>query len=200
MDVKYSCVCRGPELLGQHASGADAGAYRALVNTICAQAKPGDLACVKLGADASYYLCPDAAYTIIAVASAQAPPRLVYAFLRLVHSRIAAGAGAPGAVDYSRILADVAQETRAESDEILQAQAELRSVKQIMTTNIDRLLERGERVGLLVDRTSQMSQSADMFNRQATHLQRKMWWQNKLGVATGALLVGGSVLLVIKLL
>lgn len=62
-------------------------------------------------------------------------------------------------------------------DPIRDAQAELDSVKSIMTRNIDAVLSRGERIELLVDKTDGLSTQARQFRKRATVVRRRMWWK-----------------------
>ena len=55
---------------------------------------------------------------------------------------------------------------------------EVQQVKEIMVANIEQIVERGERLDLLVDRSENLSNESVTFKRTSTALQRKMWWQN----------------------
>ena len=64
------------------------------------------------------------------------------------------------------------------SDPVQAAQAELKGVKDIMQANIEQVLNRGERLELLVDRTDQAANQSLQFRRRAVGLRRQMWWKN----------------------
>ncbi|SCU86093.1 LANO_0C06700g1_1 [Lachancea nothofagi CBS 11611] len=55
---------------------------------------------------------------------------------------------------------------------------DLQDIIQLMNDNIDKFLQRQERVSLLVDRTSKLNQSSYNFKRKAVRIKTKMWWQN----------------------
>jgi vesicle-associated membrane protein 7 len=63
-------------------------------------------------------------------------------------------------------------------DAIENAQAEIEDVRGIMTENIERVLERGERIDLLVDKTGRLGGTAHEFRMRSRGLRRKMWWKN----------------------
>jgi vesicle-associated membrane protein 7 len=63
-------------------------------------------------------------------------------------------------------------------DAIENVQAEIDNVKGIMTENIERVLERGERIDLLVDKTDRLGGRARDFRMRSRALRRKMWWKN----------------------
>lgn len=66
----------------------------------------------------------------------------------------------------------------------------------IMTENIERVLERGERIDLLVDKTDKLGSNARNFRLRSRGLKRHMWWKNVKMTA----LLGGIVVLVLYLL
>lgn len=70
--------------------------------------------------------------------------------------------------DYSNPASDKLQNLKKNIDE----------VKGVMIENIDRILERGEKIDLLVDKTETLERRADTFRSNATELKRKMWWKN----------------------
>lgn len=63
-------------------------------------------------------------------------------------------------------------------DKVERVRDEVARVKDIMVTNIEALLERGERLDLLVDKTEQLSSNAVTFKQASRTLARRMWWQN----------------------
>ena len=77
---------------------------------------------------------------------------------------------------YLRSLADVAHAgTSTVSSERL---AELAGVKDVMTQNIDAILNRGERLDLLMNRTDHAANQSMAFRRRAVGLRREMWYKN----------------------
>ena len=63
-------------------------------------------------------------------------------------------------------------------DALNNAKKEIDSVRNIMTENIERVLERGERIDLLVDKTDKLGGSARDFRVRSKGLRRQMWWKN----------------------
>jgi vesicle-associated membrane protein 7 len=63
-------------------------------------------------------------------------------------------------------------------DAIHNVQGEIDNVRGIMSQNIESLLERGERIDLLVDKTDRLGGSAQEFRFRSRGLRRKMWWKN----------------------
>ncbi len=92
----------------------------------------------------------------------------------------------------SRLLATYNE--HPSSDPVRAAQAELKGVKDIMQANIEQVLNRGERLELLVDRTDQAANQSLQFRRRAVGLRRQMWWKNVkvLGMAGFCAVVSGA--------
>jgi len=77
-------------------------------------------------------------------------------------------------------------------DKISTLREEVDQVKDIMVRNIDELVERGEKLDLLVDKTENLSASAVTFKTASRNLQRKFWWKNMrltIGFGLGVILV-----------
>ncbi|KAG0256270.1 hypothetical protein DFQ27_005807, partial [Actinomortierella ambigua] len=68
--------------------------------------------------------------------------------------------------------------TNPNADRIKQVQGEIEQVKDVMVHNIERVLERGERIELLVDKTDNLNHQAYAFKKRSTALKRSMWWKN----------------------
>uniref|UniRef100_A0A0E0EP08 Uncharacterized protein n=1 Tax=Oryza meridionalis TaxID=40149 RepID=A0A0E0EP08_9ORYZ len=76
-----------------------------------------------------------------------------------------------------------------EISKLSKVKAHLTEVKGIMMDNIEKILERGEKIELLVGKTETLQSQADSFHRHGRELRRKMWLQN----LRFKLMVGGAV-------
>lgn len=63
-------------------------------------------------------------------------------------------------------------------DALTTAQREIDGVREIMTENIERVLERGEHMSVLVDKTGRLGENARDFRVRSRTLKRRMWWKN----------------------
>ena len=59
-----------------------------------------------------------------------------------------------------------------------QLREDVEEVKGQMVHNIDKVIERGERLDDLNERTEQLNSRAGEFQTVSTRLKRKLWWQN----------------------
>ena len=70
---------------------------------------------------------------------------------------------------------------------------QIEDVKNVMVENIEKVLERGEKIELLVDKTDRLNQQAFQFVSNSKKLRTAMWWKNARWAAfltvAGALLV-----------
>lgn len=68
---------------------------------------------------------------------------------------------------------------RTEGQEIGKAtEEELQKIIAITNDNIDKFLQRQERISLLVDNTNQLNENSFKFHRKSSKIMRKMWWNN----------------------
>lgn len=86
-----------------------------------------------------------------------------------------------------------------EMSRLSKLKTQITEVRGIMMDNIEKVLDRGEKIELLVDKTESLQFQADSFQRQGRQLRRKLWLQNlrfKLMVAGGLLFFILIVLLI----
>lgn len=140
--------------------------------------------------------------SFIVVASAEQGRRIPFAYL-LEMKRKFLGTYPPSSTDFASLpaygcaafnleLRSLLQtyNTAPPADSLASARREIDSVRDIMTENIDRVLERGERIDLLVDKTDRLGGSAHDFRIRSRGLRRRMWWKNiKLMVLLGVVII-----------
>jgi vesicle-associated membrane protein 7 len=63
-------------------------------------------------------------------------------------------------------------------DSISAVQNQIEDVKGVMVQNIEKVLERGEKIELLVDKTDRLNQQAFRFESSSRKLRAAMWWKN----------------------
>lgn len=64
------------------------------------------------------------------------------------------------------------------ADVLNRVRGEITQVKDIMIENIEKVLDRGEKLDLLVDKTELLQGEAFAFRREAKRARRVMWWKN----------------------
>jgi vesicle-associated membrane protein 7 len=78
----------------------------------------------------------------------------------------------------SSIKREVEDVNTGKGDKVAQLQRDIDAVKDVMQDNIDRVLERGQKIDSLLESTEYLNESATTFSSNATELRRKMWWKN----------------------
>lgn len=82
-----------------------------------------------------------------------------------------------------------------EPSQLQSTQAQVQEVVGIMKGNVERVLERDQKLSQLDDRADALQQGASQFETQAAKLKRKYWWRNcKMWLILG---VVASVVLII---
>lgn len=77
--------------------------------------------------------------------------------------------------------------------------AELQQVKQIMLSNIDSVMERGENINTLVNMTEELVQDSAGFHRRTVVIRKNQWWKQKKLMAMGISAVVTVVTLIVVL-
>lgn len=84
---------------------------------------------------------------------------------------------------------------RVSDKRLAQTQAQVDEVVGIMRVNVEKVLERDQKLSELDNRADALQHGAAQFEQQAGKLKRKYWWQNlKMMIIIGAI---GAVLLII---
>uniref|UniRef100_A0A7N0USK5 Uncharacterized protein n=1 Tax=Kalanchoe fedtschenkoi TaxID=63787 RepID=A0A7N0USK5_KALFE len=126
--------------------------------------------------------------TTLCMADETAGRRVPFAFLEDIHLRFvrtygrAIRSAQPYAMndEFSRVLN---QEMESYSnnlnvDRINRLKGEMSQVRNVMVENIDKVLGRGERLELLVDKTANMQGNTFRFRKQAHRFRTNAWWSN----------------------
>ncbi|KAI4337303.1 hypothetical protein L6164_015736 [Bauhinia variegata] len=138
--------------------------------------------------------------TVLCMADDTAGRRIPFAFLEDIHQKFARtygravhSASAYGMNDeFSRILSQQMESYSNDpnADRINRLKGEMNQVRNVMIENIDKVLDRGDRLELLVDKTANLQGNTFRFRKQARRFRSTVWWRNvKLTVALIVLLL-----------
>ncbi|CAM9703807.1 unnamed protein product, partial [Phaeothamnion confervicola] len=142
--------------------------------------------------------------TYLCMADEDARRRVPFAFLDDVKNRFRATYGdkahncvAFAMADFARTLARVMKQyNEADADKLKDVARRVDDVKGVMVQNIEMVLERGEKLELLVDKSDQLQQQAFKFEKSSRQLKNHLYWQR---VKLYAIYAGVSLLLVYAL-
>ncbi|XP_024964293.1 vesicle-associated membrane protein 711-like [Cynara cardunculus var. scolymus] len=132
--------------------------------------------------------------TVLCMADDVAGRRIPFAFLEDIHQRFVRTYGravlsaqAYGMNDeFSRVLSQQMEyySNDPNADRINRLKGEMGQVRSVMIENIDKVLERGDRLDLLVDKSANMQTNTLRFRKQTRRFRSTVWWRNvKLTIA-----------------
>ena len=86
-----------------------------------------------------------------------------------------------------------------EVSKLAKVKDQVSEVKGIMMENIEKVLDRGEKIEVLVDKTENLHYQAQDFRQQGTQLRRKMWYQNmKIKLIVLAIIIALILIIVLS--
>lgn len=207
MPLLYSLIARGSTVLSEFSVAA--GNANAVARRILEKLPVDGDARVSYTQDRHvFHILRGSHGNLIFLCMADAPfgRRIPFAFLDDIqmrfsktYAKVVATAPAYAMNDeFSRVLSQQMEyfSTNPNSDAINRVKSEISEVKSVMVENIDKVLERGTRIELLVDKTATLQDNSFRFKKQARALKRALWWKNaKLMIA-----MSGVIVLVLYLL
>lgn len=94
-------------------------------------------------------------------------------------------------------MTDKSTQSQAPS-KINEVQDQVNEVKVIIKDNINKVLERGERLDDLIGKTDDLQATADSFQKTSTRVSRKFWWKNmKMMIIIGVIVLVIVVLIIL---
>ncbi|KAH7436744.1 hypothetical protein KP509_05G034000 [Ceratopteris richardii] len=114
--------------------------------------------------------------------------RIPFTFLEDIHSRFIKTYGPASYMalayamndEFSRVLAQQMDyySNDPNADIINRMKGDIKQVQNVMLENIDKVLERGDRLELLVDKTANIQSKGFRLRKQARQIRSSMWWRN----------------------
>jgi vesicle-associated membrane protein 7 len=186
MPIIYSLVTRGSCVLAEYT--ATSGNFTTVTRRILEKIPPQDAKMSYVYDRHIFHYIVDDGITYLCMADEEFGRRIPFAFLDDVKNRFRATYGDRGKTaiaygmntDFSRVLQNQMDfySNNPGADRINRVRGEIDEVKSVMVHNIEKVLERGERIELLVDKTESLNQNAFKFKKASTQLKRAMWWKN----------------------
>mmetsp|Transcript_1568 Transcript_1568/g.2439 ORF Transcript_1568/g.2439 Transcript_1568/m.2439 type:complete len:217 (+) Transcript_1568:74-724(+) len=200
MTILYGLVAREKTVLAEHTStsGNFPTITRVLLGKIVSDA---DSKMSYVYDQYVFHYLVTSGFTYLCMADDNTKRRLPFAFLEDIKNRFQAtyGDSARTAIayamneDFGRTLQGRMNFFNGpEADQYSSVNKKLDDVKSIMVQNIEMVLERGEKLELLVDKSEQLSQQAFVFEKTSKQLKNAMFWKRVKFysfIASGALIV-----------
>jgi len=186
MPIIYSVVARGSVVLAEYS--ITSGNFTTIATRILGKIPLNDNKMSYVADRHIFHYIVEDGLTYLCMADEEFGRRLPFAFLEDIKNRFKATYAERGKTalaygmnaDFSRVLQNQMDyySNNPNADRINRVRNEIDEVKTVMVQNIEKVLERGERIELLVDRTENLNQTAFQFKKKATQVKRRMWWKN----------------------
>ncbi|KAG8495668.1 hypothetical protein CXB51_013450 [Gossypium anomalum] len=126
--------------------------------------------------------------TVLCMADDTSGRRIPFAFLEEIHQKfvktygraIQSASGYAMNEEFSRVMSQQMEHfsTDPNADRLNRLKGEMSQVRSVMIDNIEKVLERGDRLELLVEKTSTMQGNSLRFKKQSRRYKNAMWWSN----------------------
>uniref|UniRef100_A0A7S1CNB8 V-SNARE coiled-coil homology domain-containing protein n=1 Tax=Bicosoecida sp. CB-2014 TaxID=1486930 RepID=A0A7S1CNB8_9STRA len=186
MTIFYALVARGKTVLAEYiaTSGNFPTITRLLLGKITGEDQMMSYVC---DAHVFHYIV-EGGITYLCMTEEGDKRRVAFAFLEQIKQKFQEtyGERAMKAIafamneDFSRVLKSDMEyfNENPAGDRMGHVREQIDEVRGIMVQNIEKVLQRGEKIELLVDKTDALSQSAFKFKKQAKQVKNVMWWKN----------------------
>jgi len=196
--IIYACVARGETILAEHSIRQ--GNFTKVVKRILETIPTTDNRMSYVFDKHYFHYEVNDGLVYLCMASEAFGRRIPFAFLEDIKSKFRGTYGQRGhdaiafamQSDFSRVLDKQMDyfSNNANADKIKKLQEGIDEVKNIMINNIDRVLERGEKIELLLDKTEQLQATSAGFKKASTNLANYFWWKNvKIWAVIGCVVV-----------
>eukprot|EP00794_Sanderia_malayensis_P012782 gene12782-14093_t len=191
MSIYYALISRGTVLLVDYTESS--GNFEQITASMLHKIPREDTKCTYVSEGYQFHVIVEDGLTYLCLADASMGKRVPYGFLHEIKRRFTSGALKIRAMtcnayelrrDFGQVLSTQLTKfnrgdgTDAGIESIRKVQKEVDEVKGVMTKNIEKVLERGERLDILIEKTEDLEASAASFKKSARKVRNKYWWQN----------------------
>ncbi|XP_065669035.1 vesicle-associated membrane protein 7 isoform X2 [Hydra vulgaris] len=190
MSIYYSLISRGATVLVDYAECS--GNFRQIALAVLQKTEVDkNTMCSYSSEQYLFHLIIDDGLIYLCMADKDMGKIVPYNYLNEIKSRFKSGSLKDRALhcgpyelkrDFATVLAQQLKHfNRGEYqlDNIKSLQNNVNQVNSIMTQNIEKVVERGERLDVLVEKTDELTRSSESFGIVSRRLKNKYWWQNK---------------------
>mmetsp|Transcript_5237 Transcript_5237/g.7380 ORF Transcript_5237/g.7380 Transcript_5237/m.7380 type:complete len:228 (+) Transcript_5237:112-795(+) len=186
--ILYSLIARGKTVLAEYTfrGGNFPTITRLLLGKLAAGGTPGKMSYI-YDQYIFHYICDDhILYLCMCDDPESGKRRIPFSFLEDIRQRFLATYGDAGqtaiAFAMNETFSPVLQTqmdlyNSPNADQFTQVQRKLDDVKNVMVQNIEQVLERGEKLELLVDKTDRLNATAFTFEKNSRKLKDAMFWK-----------------------
>ncbi|CAO2825833.1 unnamed protein product [Amaranthus hypochondriacus] len=187
MAILYSMVARGTVVLAEYsATTTNAGT---IAKQILEKTPGNNDTHVSYSQDRYiFHLKRTDGLSVLCMADESLGRRIPFAFLEDIHQRFVRTYGRSVLTaqayamndEFSRVLNQQMEyySNDPNADRINRLKGEMNQVKTVMIENIDKVLDRGDRLELLVDKTANLQGNTIRFRKHARRFRSNVWWKN----------------------
>mmetsp|Transcript_41704 Transcript_41704/g.73253 ORF Transcript_41704/g.73253 Transcript_41704/m.73253 type:complete len:250 (+) Transcript_41704:47-796(+) len=204
--ICYSLVAAGPEVVLCEYTSLN-GNFQQVARSVLKKLDPAQRVRSYVYDDQAFHYVVDDSRDLwfVCMASSQLGRRLPFSFLAALQESFVSRGYAPDSEGWlsqrEHIQADFAAEIRGlmerhnkpDADRVTRLSMKTEQIHEHLMVSIDKLMERGEKIDLLVQQTEGLSEGSTSFHRTAVALRRTYWWQS---IKTKIVLVLAALLLI----
>mmetsp|Transcript_148301 Transcript_148301/g.210622 ORF Transcript_148301/g.210622 Transcript_148301/m.210622 type:complete len:216 (+) Transcript_148301:28-675(+) len=205
MSLIYALVARGNTILAEFTDSS--GNFTTVTQNILDKIPDKDAKCTYVYDRFLFHYVRERGVVYLAMADEAFGRRVPYAFLAAIQKDFQPFLGrVDSAIAYAfnREFAPVIKrqmayfsKSNSGGDKMSAIRAEMDEVKGVMVENIEKTLNRGEHIDLLVDKTENLSDSSMRFKKKSTKLKNSMWWANQRWCIGVTLLITAIIVIII---
>eukprot|EP00037_Helgoeca_nana_P038233 m.19492 g.19492 ORF g.19492 m.19492 type:complete len:218 (-) comp9972_c0_seq1:180-833(-) len=206
MSLIYALIARGNTILAEFTDSS--GNFTTVTQNILDKIPDKDAKCTYVYDRFLFHYVRERGVVYLAMADEGFGRRVPYAFLAAlqkdfqpflgrVDSAIAYAFNREFAPVIKRQMSYFSKSNAGGGDKMSAIRAEMDEVKGVMVENIEKTLNRGEHIDLLVDKTENLSDSSMRFKKKSTKLKNSMWWANQRWCIGVTLLITVIIVIII---
>jgi len=191
MTIVYALVSRKKTVLAEYTATSATGNFPTVTRVLLAKIPPQDGKMTYVYDNYTFHYIVESGICFLCMSDERNKHRIPYAFLTDMKERFVSKFGTDlpqTAIAFSlndgfcNVIAERMEFYNSDSadltvDNIGNVKAQIEEVKGVMVQNIEKVLERGEKIELLVDKTDRLNQQAFKFESSSRNLRRSMWWK-----------------------
>eukprot|EP00286_Rhodomonas_abbreviata_P017870 CAMPEP_0181323948 /NCGR_PEP_ID=MMETSP1101-20121128/20076_1 /TAXON_ID=46948 /ORGANISM="Rhodomonas abbreviata, Strain Caron Lab Isolate" /LENGTH=189 /DNA_ID=CAMNT_0023432047 /DNA_START=149 /DNA_END=715 /DNA_ORIENTATION=+ len=179
--IVYALVVRETVILAEYAAGT--GNFAFVTRKILEKMSQADTRVSYTSDGYIFHIMVYDGLTYMCMAEEDFSRRAAFSFLEDIKKRFSMQFGDRGRTalayamneEFARVLAKQMEAFSSEMDKVDKVKADMDDVKNVMVDNIEKVLKRGEKIELLVDKTDNLNQQSIRFKKHSTQLKHAMW-------------------------
>lgn len=204
MAIIYALVSVGQNVLAEHAATSATGNFPTVTRVLLAKIPAQDGRMTYVYDNFVFHYIVESGLCYLCMSDQPNKHRIPFAFLTDMKDRFIAAYGAEAPLmaiafaynnEFSKVIEErmnffSSDEAERTIDNIGAVKTQIEDVKENMIQNISQILERGERLELLVEKTDNLNQQSFRFETSGRSLRRAMYWRKvRCYVAVGVAIV-----------